>query len=1208
MGYRAKPKVRTRPHNKPKRNNKPKQQKPKQQQPKQSTTSPTPAKASKVKGLRKWIGRLLGAGGLAAAGSLLGSLFGGDDETTAARLANSMPIGDADDFGSIGGGVNGGSGIDGATELANANTDSKAQSGLAAISKAQETSIHQLTQNARSIIDAFSDVDATPTEPTDIEIVAPPERNLHDIKKTPISPYIKGKATPTAIATIGQLIYDQSVTLYSGLEALKDNTSRILGELSKGNIITKEGSKTIAEVIHVSQEIENVKAKSNYQSDKIEESAAKQRAAIQKLADTKSHGANADVATKSNSAGQVSAINKISNAVDRAQGRLAEAQGNGIEGRSGGLLGNLLGLAGGLAGAGILGAGMLGGDETPEEIEEGSVGEADYHHTTGDLTREAAILGGATAASSLTGSAVKAAEKQVAKKATTTATTKATDKAVSKAETKATDKLSAKLGPKAFAKLNGKLAAKLAANSTAKRIPVLGLLTGGVFAAQRALKGDWAGAGMEFGSGATSLLHLADMFTGAGGTLAAVGAGYAIDGALLLRDHYRINSALDSGDIMKLRECGFEYGDIADIAMSMDPDNPLRKSFERRYPNFATLETDILDDATNWTGLFRTDKSQLKAIGSFIAASTLDEHPNKYAAEAINKYIPTTNNEESLKKLKRLKLGITGLAALDEKGLLPKASKDMIIGGNFDDWYNEDVDGDLDTSNFTIPESWKSTQLGSSTNHQLKLNSAEKIGKGAGSNFIDFSNLFGEFDPNIFNFGNIFSDEDEGWISNTSGPLTKITNAEQLSNARSLLNKFKTKLGLNDKQAIGMLGVLHAESGLNPAAENAWEKKRTKAYGEGIAQWSNDRKEDFAKWYAATIGNGFRSIHETPLDIQGDYLVYEFSHKYGPILEMMRKAGSLEDAVDIMRRGYENGDGRSLASIDMIRRTYSKNYPGRDAYYEGHSRRLSSANGLWDALIEGNSSSFGINPNYSSMLGINTPFNPFAAANRLQNDAFRSYRNDGYKSPTDGEGLCAAHVANALMAGGIRLNKQGSAYQYNDELPRVGFEEIPFDTVPQIGDVAVTDRTGTHLDGHIAMWDGERWVSDFAQTGIHVYPKNEGKIRKYRYPSVAQLLTTNNAQYALGSKVYTKPPAISPIESKAFVTPRAMATNRYIADLNSLAEKGTGTAESKGSNTNPDATPVVNAPTFRQGDTIVNNNQQYITNIHRDDAAQAELM
>ena len=86
---------------------------------------------------------------------------------------------------------------------------------------------------------------------------------------------------------------------------------------------------------------------------------------------------------------------------------------------------------------------------------------------------------------------------------------------------KAAEKAGAKAGAKTGAKVLGKSLFK----SALKKIPGVGLVAGGVFAASRALKGDFVGAGLELASGAA-------------GTIPGVGtaASIGIDAALAAKD------------------------------------------------------------------------------------------------------------------------------------------------------------------------------------------------------------------------------------------------------------------------------------------------------------------------------------------------------------------------------------------------------------------------------------------------------------------------------------------------------------------------------------------------------------------------------------------------------------------------------------------------------------------------------------------------
>ena len=81
------------------------------------------------------------------------------------------------------------------------------------------------------------------------------------------------------------------------------------------------------------------------------------------------------------------------------------------------------------------------------------------------------------------------------------------------------------LGKKLGGKAIGKLAGGALAKSLGKKIPLVGLGLGAVFAAQRALQGDFLGAGLELASGAASTIPGA-------GTAASVG----IDAALAAKD------------------------------------------------------------------------------------------------------------------------------------------------------------------------------------------------------------------------------------------------------------------------------------------------------------------------------------------------------------------------------------------------------------------------------------------------------------------------------------------------------------------------------------------------------------------------------------------------------------------------------------------------------------------------------------------------
>lgn len=86
-------------------------------------------------------------------------------------------------------------------------------------------------------------------------------------------------------------------------------------------------------------------------------------------------------------------------------------------------------------------------------------------------------------------------------------------------------------------------------------------------------------------------------------------------------------------------------------------------------------------------------------------------------------------------------------------------------------------------------------------------------------------------------------------------------------------------------------------------------------------------------------------------------------------------------------------------------------------------------------------------------------------------------------------GYCARYVRKALQAAGYEFTPNPSAYQYASRgtLANAGFSQISNDMPPQVGDVVVYDRSGKHPHGHIQIFDGTDWVSDFRQNSISPY-------------------------------------------------------------------------------------------------------------------------
>lgn len=116
---------------------------------------------------------------------------------------------------------------------------------------------------------------------------------------------------------------------------------------------------------------------------------------------------------------------------------------------------------------------------------------------------------------------------------------------------------------------------------------------------------------------------------------------------------------------------------------------------------------------------------------------------------------------------------------------------------------------------------------------------------------------------------------------------------------------------------------------------------------------------------------------------------------------------------------------------------------------------------------------------------------------------------NGYKGHVGAKssGKCAKYVRLMLEAGGISTDgRPVAAKNYTRFLPTKGFKHIAslwggaeqsnFSShAAKPGDIAVMDH-GTY--GHICMWTGSQWVSDFIQRNMWVYSGN-GTCEIFRY-------------------------------------------------------------------------------------------------------------
>jgi hypothetical protein len=84
-------------------------------------------------------------------------------------------------------------------------------------------------------------------------------------------------------------------------------------------------------------------------------------------------------------------------------------------------------------------------------------------------------------------------------------------------------------------------------------------------------------------------------------------------------------------------------------------------------------------------------------------------------------------------------------------------------------------------------------------------------------------------------------------------------------------------------------------------------------------------------------------------------------------------------------------------------------------------------------------------------------------------------------------GMCALYVRKAIIAGGIPLYVGGDAWSYKYTLPILNFHQVGKKSEREVGDIVVFQPIGGRKYGHIAIWNGTQWISDFRQRNLIVH-------------------------------------------------------------------------------------------------------------------------
>ena len=250
---------------------------------------------------------------------------------------------------------------------------------------------------------------------------------------------------------------------------------------------------------------------------------------------------------------------------------------------------------------------------------------------------------------------------------------------------------------------------------------------------------------------------------------------------------------------------------------------------------------------------------------------------------------------------------------------------------------------------------------------------------------------------------------------------------------------------------------------------DSWQDDAKKAVQEAIDDNAIARGPDYAFEDLGHIENAISNIENIikPVIMRGGTIEAEFDRKFSALKqEMMRRYYSLRNsATESAITAQPIPDPTSSAS--------NANH-GTVAPMSSAAASTSITNGTLNVA--------GVTPTVTDVESKPDPEGATAAGggSGRANAAADYATSHAHPKSTH---YCARYVANSLQAAGYKFERQGMAYQYvtNGILPKMGFSQVDMGQPPRKGDISVIGPRRPGHAGHISIFNGENWVSDFIQ-------------------------------------------------------------------------------------------------------------------------------
>ena len=202
--------------------------------------------------------------------------------------------------------------------------------------------------------------------------------------------------------------------------------------------------------------------------------------------------------------------------------------------------------------------------------------------------------------------------------------------------------------------------------------------------------------------------------------------------------------------------------------------------------------------------------------------------------------------------------------------------------------------------------------------------------------------------------------------------------------------------------------------------------------------------------------------------------------------------------------GLKDADGHKVGGADFDRRAHGGGFGdvsgSVEPTYTDPTAAFMYAHGFAMAAEEVQQNASKAQQQNESVSATGQQNSTNSSGHPIDKDAIANYADQHAEKGSLGK--CAAYCRRAFEAGGVDTSGHPiDAKDWGPTLLKNGATVIsPDGYTPSKADVAVFNGSDAHPHGHIAVYDGKQWVSDFKQRNMSPYRTGAPPVTIYRFP------------------------------------------------------------------------------------------------------------